>query len=83
MPQEWASSVGLILYRQCAVATLGKALSLAKTLGVLTFTPLTMLQASAQTVDFKVCRHFGAGQVDCLDTTTWSIYDITDSRRHL
>ncbi len=37
-------------------------LSLAKTLGVLTFTPLTMLQASAQTVDFKVCRHFGEGQ---------------------
>src|SRR5260370_26401328 len=37
-------------------------LSLAKTLRVLTFTPLTMLQASAQTVDFKVCRHFGEGQ---------------------
>jgi len=37
--------------------------SLAKTLGVLTFTPLTMLQTSAQTVDFKVCRHFGEGQV--------------------
>jgi len=35
--------------------------SLAKTLRVLTFTSLTMLQASAQTVDFKVCRHFGEG----------------------
>jgi hypothetical protein len=26
------------------------------------FTPLTMLQASAQAVDFKVRRHFGEGQ---------------------
>src|SRR5258707_11094589 len=39
---------------KAVVRHLGKALSLAKTLGVLTFTPLTMLQASAQTVDFKV-----------------------------
>jgi hypothetical protein len=38
-------------------------LSLAKTLGVLTFTPLTMLQACAQAVDFKVGHHFGQGQV--------------------
>jgi hypothetical protein len=37
-------------------------LCLAKTLGVLSFTPLTMLQASAQTVDFKFRRHFGEGQ---------------------
>jgi hypothetical protein len=29
---------------------------------VLSFTPLTMLQASAQAVDFKVGRHFGEGQ---------------------
>jgi hypothetical protein len=36
--------------------------SLAKTLGVLSFTPLTMLQACAQTVDFKVGHHFGEGQ---------------------
>jgi hypothetical protein len=38
-------------------------LSLAKTLGVLSFTPLTMLQACAQAVDFKVGHHFGEGQV--------------------
>jgi hypothetical protein len=37
-------------------------LSLAKTLGVLSFTPLTMLQACAQAVDFKVGHHFGEGQ---------------------
>jgi hypothetical protein len=37
-------------------------LSLAKTLGVLSVTPLTMLQASAQAVDFKVGHHFGEGQ---------------------
>ena len=36
-------------------------LSLAKTLGVLSFTPLTMLQACAQAVDFKVGHHFGEG----------------------
>jgi hypothetical protein len=36
--------------------------SLAKTLGVLSFTPLTMLQACAQAVDFKVGHHFGEGQ---------------------
>ena len=30
---------------------------------VLSFTPLTMLQASAQAVDFKVGRRFGEGQV--------------------
>ena len=29
---------------------------------VLSFTPLTKLQASAQAVDFKVGRHFGEGQ---------------------
>ncbi len=29
---------------------------------VLSFTPLTMLQASAQAVDFKVGRYFGEGQ---------------------
>jgi hypothetical protein len=39
-----------------------EALSLAKTLGVLSFTPLTMLQAYAQAVDFKVVHHFGEGQ---------------------
>jgi hypothetical protein len=39
-------------------------LSLAKTLGVLSFTPLTMLQACAQAVDFKVGHHFGEGQHD-------------------
>jgi hypothetical protein len=39
------------------------SLSLAKTLGVLSFTPLTMLQACAQAVDFKVGHHFGEGQV--------------------
>ena len=37
-------------------------MSLAKTLGVLSFTPLTMLQACAQAVDFKVGHHFGEGQ---------------------
>jgi hypothetical protein len=37
--------------------------SLAKTRAVLSFTPLTMLQASAQTVDFKVRRHFGEGGI--------------------
>ena len=37
-------------------------LSLAKTLGVLSFAPLTMLQACAQAVDFKVGHHFGEGQ---------------------
>ena len=36
-------------------------LSVAKTLGVLSFTPLTMLQACAQAVDFKVGHHFGEG----------------------
>jgi hypothetical protein len=36
--------------------------SLAKTLGVLSFTPLTMLQAYAQAVDVKVGHHFGEGQ---------------------
>jgi hypothetical protein len=41
-------------------------LSLAKTLGVLSFTPLTMLQACAQAVDFKVGHHFGEGQRRCL-----------------
>jgi hypothetical protein len=38
-----------------------RTLSLAKTLGVLSFTPLTMLQACAQAVDFKVGHHFGGG----------------------
>jgi hypothetical protein len=37
--------------------------ALAKTLGVLSFTPLTMLQACAQAVDFKVGHHFGEGQL--------------------
>ena len=37
-------------------------LSVAKTLGVLSFTPLTMLQACAQVVDLKVGHHFGEGQ---------------------
>ena len=37
-------------------------LSLGKTLGVLSFTPLTMLQACAQAVDFKVGRYFGERQ---------------------
>jgi hypothetical protein len=37
-------------------------LSLAKTLGVLSFTPLTMLQACAQAADFKVGHHFGEGR---------------------
>jgi hypothetical protein len=32
-----------------------------KLLGVLSFTPLTMLQACAQAVDFKVGHHFGEG----------------------
>src|SRR6202047_598377 len=41
-----------------------KTLSLAKTLGVLGFTPLTMLQACAQAVDFKVGHHFGEGHRD-------------------
>src|SRR4029077_11342208 len=36
---------------------------LAKTRVVLSFTPVTMLQASAQAVDFKVGRYFGEGQV--------------------
>jgi hypothetical protein len=40
--------------------------SLAKTLGVLSFTPLTMLQACAQAVDFKVGHHFGEGQATVL-----------------
>jgi len=30
---------------------------------VLSFTPVTILQASAQAVDFKVGRHVGEGQV--------------------
>jgi hypothetical protein len=30
----------------------------------LSFTPLTMLQASAQAADFKVGRHFGEGQAE-------------------
>src|ERR1700693_6379710 len=34
-----------------------------KTLGVLSFTPLTMLQACAQAVAFKVGHHFGEGQL--------------------
>jgi len=34
---------------------------LAKTQGVLSCTPLTMLQACAQAVDFKVGHHFGEG----------------------
>ena len=38
------------------------ALSLAETLGVLSFTPANMLQACAQAVDFKVGVHFGEGQ---------------------
>jgi len=38
-------------------------LSLAKTRAeLLSFTPLTMLQPSAQAVDFKVGRHFGEGR---------------------
>jgi uncharacterized membrane protein len=37
-------------------------LSLAKTLGVLSFAPLTMLQACAQAVDFKIGHRFGEGQ---------------------
>src|SRR5882672_6264336 len=41
----------------------GQPVSLAKTLGVLSFTPLTMLQACAQAVDFKVGHHFGEGHV--------------------
>jgi hypothetical protein len=44
------------------VAVNSNLLSLAKTLGVLSFTPLTMLQACAQAVDFKVGHHFGEGQ---------------------
>jgi hypothetical protein len=52
-------------------------LSLAKTLGVLSFTPLTMLQACAQAVDFKVGHHFGEGQAAntrlvLLSTPMWS-----------
>jgi hypothetical protein len=49
-------------------------MSLAKTLGVLSFTPLTMLQACAQAVDFKVGHHFGEGQVliRCTMTLTMS-----------
>jgi hypothetical protein len=44
--------------------TLQVPLSLAKTLGVvLSFTPLTMLQAFAQAVDSKVGHQFGEGQV--------------------
>ena len=42
--------------------SLNASLSLAKTLGVLSFTPLTMLQACAQAVDFKIGHHFGEGQ---------------------
>jgi hypothetical protein len=42
---------------------LNKSLSVAKTPGVLSFTPLTMLRPSAQAVDFKVGRHFSDGQV--------------------
>ena len=45
------------------------ALSLAKTLGVLSFTPLTMLQACAQAVDFKVGHHFGEGQPSTIACT--------------
>ena len=37
-------------------------LSVAKALGVVSFTPLTMSQACAQAVDFKVGHHFGEGQ---------------------
>ncbi len=42
----------------------GDTVSLAKTLGVLSFTPLTMLHAYAQAVDLKVGHHFGEGQRD-------------------
>ena len=43
-------------------AFMARVLSLAKTLGVLSFTPSTMLQACAQAIDFKVGHHFGEGQ---------------------
>jgi len=46
-------------------------LSLAKTLGILSFTPLTMLQACAQAIDFKVGHHFGEGQGVNLHTPHW------------
>ncbi len=36
--------------------------TLAKTPGVLSFTPLTMYRSTSQIVDFKVRRHFGEGQ---------------------
>jgi hypothetical protein len=48
------------VHQLCKNPTLS-ILSLAKTLGLLSFTPLTMLQACAQAVDFKVGHHFGEG----------------------
>ena len=39
------------------------SLCLAETRVVLSFAPVTMLQDSAQAIDFKVDRYFGEGQV--------------------
>jgi hypothetical protein len=51
---------GLEVWRQVNLF----ALCLAKTRVVLSFTPVTMLQDSAQAVDFKVDRYFGEGQAE-------------------
>jgi hypothetical protein len=52
----------VIILNEHHLKRLMSSLSLAKTLGVLGFTPLTMLQACAQAVDFKVGHRFGEGQ---------------------
>ncbi len=52
----------VVFYADSTFDEQNEDVSLAKTRAVLSFTPLTMLQASAQAVDFKVGRHFGEGQ---------------------
>jgi hypothetical protein len=57
----------LYIYMRAHVHS-GSCLFLAKTLGVLSFTPLTMLRACAQAVDFKAGHHFGEGQGFAIST---------------
>jgi hypothetical protein len=60
-------------------------LSLAKTLEALSFTPLTMLQACAQAVDFKVGHHFGEGQgpgTDFSGNRSYSAAHLLFQREH-
>ena len=56
-------------------------LSLAKTRGVPELHPLTMLQAPAQAVDFKVGRHFGEGQAHTVnDNQTLELARLSELR---